>query len=100
MTSKLEARIALLEEGNAIRDERIASLGAEIDELRQQIGRLVVANKTAAILDARTRPLTPTMATTGRSPNPEQFDSQSALINSRVGTRQPNVPGPIKYGSR
>jgi hypothetical protein len=98
MTSKLEARIALLEDAAIVRDERLAALGAEIDDLRQQLGRLVVTSKTAAIMDARTKPMSPEMAATGRSKRPEEFDSQSALINSRAGTRQQSVPGPIRYG--
>jgi hypothetical protein len=38
------------------------------------------------------------MSVTGRSPNPEQFDAQEAMLRSRSGDRRHNVPGPVRYG--
>jgi hypothetical protein len=96
---QVETRIAAIEDGDAIRDERIEALGAEIDELKQQLGRTIV-NKAQAILDARTIPMSPDMASTGRSPNPEQFDAQEAMLRSRTGDRRHNTPTIPGYGRK
>jgi hypothetical protein len=93
----IETRIAAIEDGNSIRDERIEALSAEIDEIRQLLGRSI-ASKAQAIAAARTAPMSQDMAMTGRSPNPEQFDAQEAMLRSRSGDRKANVPGPVQYG--
>jgi hypothetical protein len=99
MSTDLEARIIAIEASNTHRDELIEALGAEIDELRQLVGRNIV-DRATAIVAARTVPMTQDMAATGRSVNPERFDSQEAMLRARSGDRKANPPGPVKYGSR
>jgi hypothetical protein len=96
---ELEARIVAIEAGNAHRDERIVAAEAEIDELTQLVARNIV-NRAAAVVAARTMPMSPEMSSTGRSEHPERFDSQEAMLRSRSGDRKSNVPGPVQYGVR
>jgi hypothetical protein len=79
--------------------ERIAALEDEIAELRQLLSR-TIAGKPQTILAARTVSVSPEMSATGRSDIPQAADVQTALINSRTNLRKPNVPGPVKFGSR
>jgi hypothetical protein len=94
---ELEARIVAIEAGNAHRDERIEAAEAEIDELTNLVARNIV-NRAAAIVAARTAPMTPSMAATGRSEHPERFDAQEAMLRSRSGDRKANVPTVPSYG--
>jgi hypothetical protein len=99
MSSELETRIIALEASNSHRDERIAALEGEINELTQLMARNIV-DRAAAIVAARITPTSPDMAKTGRSENPQAIDTQEILLRSRSGERKANPPSVPGYGRR
>jgi hypothetical protein len=82
-TNETETRFEELTDSMVSHDERLDAIETRLDRLEKH----VLAGKAQAILAARTLPASPEMSATGRSPNPEKFDSQEALLRSRSGDR-------------